>query len=382
MKRLVVLLSVLSMVFGIVAFDCSSSEMTAAKMYMADNVKNYAKAREMLNAEIAKNPKNDEAFYYLGRLDGIEGKYSQMVGNFGKSVGISPKFKMEIDQEKNFYLKTVADKGNAYFNRSSRLKGDSAKAGYAKAMAAFQDAMEIAPDSSFACENFVYSAINAEKLDVIEAPLKKLVTMGKAPLPFTLLGRFYLDKGNKAKDANNSAESAKYYTEAINVLNAGKAKFGNDKDIFENLANAYVMSNRIEEAKTSFAEGVQAQPNNKILRYNYGTILLNVNDFTGAEEQLKKAIELDPSYLSAIYNGALCYVKWGVDLNEKATKAGINSQEYKEKVKLALPLLNKYIEVKSDDAEAWELLGQAHTALGNGKEAEEAFKKADQFKNK
>ncbi len=380
MKRLIILLSVLSMVFGIVAFDCSSSEMNAAKMYMDPKVKNYVKAKEQLLAELEKNPKNDEAYFMLGQISGFQNNYKEMISNFKNSLEISSKFKTNIDQERSFYLKTVADRGNAYYNRAYRLKGDSSKAGYVRAMKEFQDAIEIAPDSAFAYENFVFSAINAEKLEVVESPLKKLVSMGKSAQPYWLLGRFYLDKGNKAKEAKNDPEAQKYFTEAINVMNSGKAKFSSDKELMENLANAYVMSNRIEEAKTSFADGVKLQPNNKVMRYNFGTILLNIKEFSVAEEQLKKALELDPNYLSAIYNLALCYYNWGADLNEKATKAGETSAEYKEKVKQALPLLLKYLEKKTDDLDVWETLGKVYTALGMTKEAEEAFKKADQSK--
>lgn len=380
MKRLVIVLSVFSMIFGLVAFECSSSEMNAAKMYMAQNVKNYAKAKEQLNMELSKNPNNDEAYYLLGKIEGTEGNYKEMVNNFAKSVGISAKFKKEIDAEKAFYLKAAAERGNAFYNRAYKLKGDSSKASYTRALAAFQDAMNIAPDSAFAYENYTYTALNLNKLELLDAPLQKWMKIGKNPKPYWLLARVYLDRGDKAKEAKNDTEAKANYDKAIALLNDGKSKYSSDKDLLETLSNAYIRAGRGEEAKTTFSEGVKAQPNNKVFRYNYGTILLDAKDFKGAEEHLKKAVEIDPNYLEAVYNLAACYVNWGVDLNEKAVQAGQSNSEYKEKIKLALPLINSYLEKKNDDSEMWNILGQAHTALGNKKEAEEAFKKSDQFK--
>lgn len=380
MKRLVIILSILSMALGITAFECASSEMNAAKMYMADNVKNWVKAKEQLNMELSKNSNNDEAYYLLGRINGIQADYKGMVSNYTKALSIGPKFKKDIENEKMYYWQQSFNKGIAFYNRAIKVKGDSSVSVYNRALNAFDEAMTILPDTLVAVENYVYTAINMGKLDIIEAPLKKLATTGKKADYVTLYAKFFIDKGNKAKEAKNDDEANKCFGEAINVLNNAKAKYPADPGLMEALATAYANSGRLEEAKTSFADGVKSQPNNKVLRYNYGTILLNAKDFANAEEQLKKAIELDPEYLAALYNIAICYVNWGVDLNEKATVAGQVSTEYKDKIKLSLPLLNKYLEKKSDDAEVWKILGQAHTFLGNAKEAEEAFKKADQSK--
>ncbi len=374
MKRLFIVLSLLSMVFGITAFECASSEMNAAKMYMADNVKNYTKAREQLNLELAKNPKSDEAYFLLGKIDYIQSNVPSMIENFDKSLAISAKFKSDITYYIAKTWETDFNRGIAYYNRAQKFEGDSSKALYRKALDAFKSAMECLPDTAAAFENYVFTAINLNELDLIEAPLKKLVASGKKADHFTLLGKFYVDKGNKAKEAKKDAEATSAYDEAIKVLNQGRAKFPSNQGLLETLANAYVVSGKIDEAKASFSEGVKSQPNNKVFRYNYGTILLDAKDFEGAEEQLKKAVELDPNYLEAIYNLAACYVNWGVALNEK------QDPNYKEKIKMALPLLNKYLEKKPDDSDVWEILAKAQTGLGNKAEAEEAYKKADQYR--
>lgn len=380
MKRVVVLLSVLSMALGFLAFDCSSSEMNAAKMYMAENVKNWDKAKEQLNAELTKNPNNEEAYYLLGKIDGIKAQYKGMMTNYTKSLSISQKFKKEIEGDAAYYWQQSFNKGVAFYNRAMKIKGDSSKSVYNRALTAFDEAATVLPDTLVSLEYYVYTAINMGKLELIETPLKTLVAKGKKADNVTLLGKFYIDKGDKAKAAKSDAEANKFYSQAIDLLNSNKAKYPTDNGLLEALAAAYANSGRVDEAKASFSEGVKAQPNNKSLRYNYGTILLNLKDFPGAIEQLSKAVELDPNYLDAMYNLAASYVNWAADLNEKATQAGQPNTEYKEKVKMAIPLLNRYLEKKPDDAPVWDFLGKAYTLLGNQAEAEAAFKKADQFK--
>jgi len=381
MKRLVIIVSVLSMVFGLVAFECSSSEMSSAKMYMDDKVKNYAKAKEMLNIELSKNSNNDEAYYLLGKIAFIQLDVPVMMTNFDKSLKISSKFKQDISYCISKSWEDAFNRGIAFYNRAQKLQGDTSKVLYNKALEAFQRATICLPDTMVAYENYVYTALNLQRTDLVEAPLQKLVTVGSKPAYFTLLSRVLLDKGTKAKETNNLEEAKKCFNDAIVNLTKGKNKFPNDQELMETLASAYVISGRSDEAKASFAEGVKAQPNNKVFRYNYGTVLLNAKDYRNAEEQLKKAVEIDPEYLPAMYNLALCYIQWSADVNEKATQSGQAASDYKEKAKMALPILNKYIEKKSDEADVWTLLAQAHTLIGNAKEAEEAFKKADQLKN-
>ena len=376
MKRLVIMLGLLSMIFGIVAFDCSSSSLNGAKSYMDPKVHNYGKAREMLNQEIATNPKSDEAYFLLGKIDGIEKNYKAMMDDFDKCLAISNKFASDVEYQKATYLKSEAERGITLYNLA--YKGDSTTANYTRALKAFDNAMMIAPDSSFVLENYVYTAINLGRNDLLEAPLQRWVKVSRKAYPATLLGRLYIEYGNKAKDNNDVDGANAYYGKAIDILNAARIKYNSDPAVLEILTNAYLYAKRVDEAKKAFLDGIKEQPDNKTYRYNYGTILLNIKEYTGAEEQLKKAIEIDGNYLDAIYNLAACYVNWGVDIHEKDAA----NTTYQEKIKLAIPLLLKYLEQKPEDANVWDTLGRAYAGTGSTKESENAYKKADQLRGK
>jgi len=122
-------------------------------------------------------------------------------------------------------------------------------------------------------------------------------------------------------------------------------------------------------------------PANQYYRYNYGVLLLGKNDFGDAEEQFKKALEIDPDYYNASYNLAVTYVKWGAYINKVADEKGdLNNKEYKEKYQKALPHLEKIVTNKKDDVQMWELLGKVYSVLGMQVDAAKAFEKADELR--
>jgi tetratricopeptide (TPR) repeat protein len=134
-------------------------------------------------------------------------------------------------------------------------------------------------------------------------------------------------------------------------------------------------------AKDVFKAGVEAEPDNKYYRYNYGVLLLGAEEYAEAEKQFLKAIEVDPDYENALYNLGVTYVKWGTHLNELADAKGETSDEYKEKYMMALPHLEKAVQMKSDDAALWELIGKVYTVVGMQEDALNAFNKADELRN-
>src|ERR1035437_4907767 len=109
MKKVFIYLSLLSMVVGFMAFDCSSAQITGAKLYIQQ--KQYDKAKETLLKEVADNPLSDEAWYLLGGLYGQDGDYVKMVQDYDKSIGVSPKFVQQITDSKLYYWATCFRKG-------------------------------------------------------------------------------------------------------------------------------------------------------------------------------------------------------------------------------------------------------------------------------
>ncbi|MEW6652217.1 MAG: tetratricopeptide repeat protein [Bacteroidota bacterium] len=383
MKRSFIYLSIIGAALALMAFQCSSAELTGAKLYL--NQKQFAKAEEALLKEVAKNPKSDEGWFILGyQIYGEQkGDYAKMLGAFDNSLAASPKFAKEIDQAKKYYWATSFNMGVSYFNNAAKATTpDSMKMLFAKAADMFSSAALCQPDSVVNYTNLAMVYINTGDYSSAIAPLEQAVKLGKSSEAYSLLGQIYLESAAKAKEAKNDAEFNATIEKSIAVLEAGKKKFPDNGEILLRYSNALIAANKMDVAMEAFKAGVEREPENKYYRYNYGVVLLNNGNFADAETQFKKAIELDSKYSNAIYNLGVTYVRWGTSFRETAEKKGESVDEnlVKEKFTLALPHIKSYLELNPKEPALWELLGKIYANLSMKQESDDAFKKADEVR--
>jgi len=386
MKRFFVIISLLAMVFGFAAFQCSSTEITSARLYLQN--KDYEKAKTALLKEVEKNPKSAEGLYLLGFVYGEEGDIGKMVEYFDKSLAVNTEFKEAIDESRNYHWANNFNAGVAYFNKAAKTTSeDSTKLLFDTAIDKFEKAILAQPDSIDTYKNLTFAYINAGRTDEAVEPLKKLVDKEGTADSYAMLGEIYVRQGqnfrNKYEVSGNTQDSVmalEKYNEAINLLKDGRTKYPQNGDILLYLSNAYINANKLDVAMETFKQGVEQEPNNKYYRYNYGVLLLENKDYPGAEKQFKAAVELDPDYSNAVYNLAATYVKWGTELRDEAEANETGDETYKDKFELALPHLERYLELNPEDSAMWELLGRVYANLGMNEKSQEAFQKADQTK--
>jgi len=374
------------MVIGFAAFQCSSTEITSAKLYIQQ--KNLSKAKESLEKEVAKNPKSDEGYYLLGYVLGEQGDIPAMISAFDKSLAISSKFSKDIDNSRKYYWQDSFNKGVGMFNRGSKATSpDTTKMFLNKAINSFKNSILCEPDSASTYKNLAYAYLNVgQKEDAVDA-LKKIISLDKSVDAYVMLGEIYFEKGNNLLDkyatskvAADSIEAMKQFEKTITLLEEGRKYHGDNSDILMILSNAYINSNKLDVAMSAFESGVKKDPNNKYYRYNYGVLLLGANKFDEAAAQFNKAIEIDPAYSNAFYNLGVTYLKWGTFMREKAVEKNDDDKSYLDKFKLALEPLKKYLEQNQQDFKIWDFLGKVYANLGMTKESEDAFNKADQFR--
>lgn len=389
MKRnIIFMLSSILLMISLSAFQCSSTELTSAKLYIQQ--KNYPKAIEALKKEVEKNPKSDEGYYWLGVVYGEQGEFKEMVDALNKSLEISDKYKKEIESAKKAYWTNAFNKGVSFFNKAAKVTSeDSVKMFREKAVDSFDEAIMIEPDSADNYKNLAFAYLQAGESEEAIKPLEKLISLEKSPDTYRILGQIYSQKGitdenkyKKSKDPNDSLAAVENYNNAIKILEDGRKYYPDDEDILFYLTNAYVGANKTDVAMVAFKAGVEKAPNNQYYRYNYGTLLLQSGDFEKAAEQFQKAIDIDSTYHSAYYNLAVSYIRWGTALRERADSLGKDDPEYQIKYQEALPLLKKAIELKPEDPLSWETIAKVYAVLGMNKESQDAFNKADQYRPK
>ncbi len=387
MKKALSILVVLSMVLGLSAFQCASTELTSAKLYIQQ--KNYSKAKEALEKEISKNAASDEGFYLLGYLNGEQGDLQSMIKNFDKSLAISNKFEKNIDDYKKFQWQDSFNKGVGFFNKGTKVTDkDSSKVFFNKSIESFQNCTVVEPDTVSSYQNMFYSMINAGKSETeLEVPLLKIIELKSSPEAYVDLSKVYSNQAiilmNSFQDTKNVDDSIKamaIYDKEIKLLEGAQDKYPDDAKILAQLSNAYVDANKMDVAMKAFEKGIEKDPKNEVYRYNYGVLLLGGNNFEEAANQFQKAIDIKNDYVSAHYNLGVTFLKWGAKLQEKAIEEDSDDMTYKEKFTAAVAPLERYLLDNPEDAQIWNFLGKVYANLGQTEKSKEAFEKADLYR--
>lgn len=121
---------------------------------------------------------------------------------------------------------------------------------------------------------------------------------------------------------------------------------------------------RYEDAAKAFTEAIENNPNDAIGYVNFGNLLASMNDNERAERFFQKAITIDETTATAYYGLANLYYNAeryieAAKLYQKAIEHGIQgadayymlgkSFERDEKLKLALPYMQRAAELEPDD---------------------------------
>ena len=107
--KLLFVLFILATVGMILISGCASPQVTAAKVYIQQN--NLDKAIERATLAVEQNPNDAEAYYVLGQAYGLKDQFREMNQAFDKSLEISPKYAVEIDDQKKKFWQNLFAKG-------------------------------------------------------------------------------------------------------------------------------------------------------------------------------------------------------------------------------------------------------------------------------
>jgi Tfp pilus assembly protein PilF len=158
---------------------------------------------------------------------------------------------------------------------------------YPEAEAEYRRASELDPKSSDALTGLVTVALEQKHYDQAEALLKKqLAADPNDAAAHTQMGRVLAAEGK--------------YPEATTELEAGLVASPNDPAAMRELAAIYAAAKQWDKAMPLYAKLVQAQPRDAELRHMVGVALINQHKFPEAEQQLVTSANLDRSR-SAVY---------------------------------------------------------------------------------
>ncbi len=379
----------------ITGFQCSSSELTSAKLYMSQ--KNYQRADTSLTKELSINPQNPEAWYLLGRVKLELGEYDKMADAFDKSLENSKEYEKDISDAKRYVWQLSVNKGASLYNRSSVLeheasgtKNDSVRIYRQEAAESYKTALRMNPDSAITYTNLAIDQLALDNYDDAITTLNSGIQHTHAVTLDTMLIDAYRSKLNDLNTKIIDAEAKKdkeaennLFSQAITSVNQARQLFPENTELMAIQTDFYVRSGRAEEAKPSIREALQKDPTNKISHYNLGVLLLQSDSLDGAISEFEAALKTDPSYDVALQNAAVAYMKLGDKKRKANQEAGAKEDKsYRTYFKKAADYFEQLTKIKPDDPAIWEYLASAYANADMVSKAKEALKKADELRKK
>ncbi len=203
MKRLfspLAIAGVLSLVI-FQGFQCGSPEFTGAKLQIQQ--KNYPEAVRLLEAEVAKNPSNAEAWYWLGYVNSEQNNVEGMDRGFTEALKLSQEHAADIKNVRQYQWGRHLNAGVGQYEKGSP---DSTMY-YDRAVEEFKLAAMAWPDTSLTYRLVGYAYASAGNEEEALKAYKKAWDLGKDLDAQKRAALIYTNRGNDLKtkfEAENS----------------------------------------------------------------------------------------------------------------------------------------------------------------------------------
>ena len=109
--------------FATTGFQCGSAETTSAKLYIQQ--KQWEKAEQSLLKEVAKNDKNEEAWFLLGQVRFEQKRLPEMNEAFTRALALSDVHKAEIGRYRMSIWGSSYNDGVKFYNDSKATNVDA-----------------------------------------------------------------------------------------------------------------------------------------------------------------------------------------------------------------------------------------------------------------
>ncbi len=170
-------------------FQCGSADFTGAKLHIQQ--KNYDKAIELLEKETTNNPKNEEAWYLLGRLRAEKGDFDGMNIAFDSALAISNAHSNEINMTRLSFWGQHLNEGYNYLRRASE---DSTEF-YRLAIDEIQKAVKAKPDTGITYDYLAMAYYGKGEVDSAIIAYTKGWQVSKDVEMYKQVGKLLLNKG-------------------------------------------------------------------------------------------------------------------------------------------------------------------------------------------
>jgi len=391
MKQLpvIALLVIIAASFMVTGFQCGSTEMTSAKLYIQRS--DWPSAEKALTTEVEKNPTNAEAWYFLGYARLQLKEFKESLDALNHSLQAGPEYASKVSDAKHYGWQQTLNDGVSKYNASipDSIPKEAKAALRQQAIDSYNLAIEFEPDSDVTYHRMAVAQMAQNNFDEEIAYLKKALDHKKDPEYFRMIIIAYTQKGEDAEAKGSKQDATTSYTNAIAELIEARKLDPNNEDLLRTMIDLYIRVGKAEEAKPAMREAIAKDPNNKVYLYDLGVLLMNSDSLKESIQNFDAALAVDDKYEEALRNRAVAYMKLGQkmkDIVDASVDAKNKDKEvdksYVEFFKQAAKSLERLTELKPNDPTLWDALATAYGNSGMYKEATKAIEKADALKKK
>jgi tetratricopeptide (TPR) repeat protein len=363
LKVIVGLLAIASMM--VYFFGCQSTATTSAKLYMQQE--EYDKAIEQLEMEVAQNPKNAEASYYLGFCYSHEKRFEEMNKAFDGSLAVSDQFKNDINNVRKKYWVDSFNSG------VRKLQNEQAE----EAIKDLETAILIDPTVANAFKNLGFAYIQLDQDEKALDAYKKAAELDPSDVRTWVV---YGIHNFNMKD----------YQATLDAMNKALELDPNEKEAMTYVGLAYNMMDQDDKAMESYNTALAKDPDSPDLYFNRGRLYYLQDKYEEAIDDFKKVVETNPEDNDALLHLGTCYLYVGEKFQKERAELENNEgsatkiKELKDmetsNYQHSMTYLEKASLKATDDYNLWYNLGVVYVRLGMPKKGEEAFKKAEEIK--
>ncbi|GEM_PF-1563963 len=385
---LLFILAILVVSFVVTGFQCGSTDVTSAKLYIQRN--DYASAEKSLLKETQKNPNNGEAWYLLGFCQLQNRKFDDMLTSFDQCLKTptASEYQERVQQGRLSAWGQLFNEGLGYHNLMVKASPDSVKLLGQKAIDRYLASARCVADSPATYQNLAAVTAIMKDYDNEIIYLKKVNALSKTSTSQRDIINAYLQKADALNAANKNDEAMTTYKEALANLNEARKTSPDDNDLLQLTIDIYIQIGQAKDALPLMQEAVQKDPTNKSLQNNLGILLMQSDDLKGAIEHFNAAVAADSLFLDALRNLGVSYLRLGDQMRQEA-QAKVDPKKkdqeidkaYLEPFKLACKTLEHLVTVKHDNPDFWDAMATAYANVNNSKQAQKAIIISDAIRN-
>ena len=345
MKKFIVygMLVISAVSLALMGFQCSSAEMTSAKLYI--NRKEYQNAEAQLLKEVAKNPKNEEAWYMLGQIRVELKNITGMKDAFVEASKVGSKFKKEIDGQ------TLSTWGRLFNQGVEELNKAQDSSGFDKAIETYKLASYIMPESLGNQQNLGLAYYRKGDFELAIPQLTIAAEKGKSLVAIRILSNLYAVRASDYK--TKFTEQNRATIEELKNLDQIREKI-NSADV------KFFLGEPNSVDKETKGKGKQAVVAKEIWKYNKYNLVLTVDGslVTEVKYTMPYKHDIDSTYqkmsvaeyvkaIAVLKNGALLFPD-DAEISENLMNAYIGAERNEEARVLLTDRIKKFPDNKYD----------------------------------